>query len=90
MYKSKGLVDSFGQMHQFMFDDRYYFITEAKVLNTTSNNLDNHILLCDGSYTPITLLRFELPEYLGGKQNFSSPSISRVDNTQIVVSFRSN
>lgn len=73
MYQSKGLVDSFGPMHQFMFDDRYYFITEAQVLNSTSGHMDNHILLCDGSYTPITLLQIEIPEYLGDKQNFSSP-----------------
>ena len=73
-----------------MYEDKYYFITEAKVLNETSGYLDNHILLCDGSYTPITLLPIEIPGHLGGMQNFSAPSISRVDNELIVVSFRHN
>jgi len=90
MYQSKGLVDSFGQMHQFMYDDKYYFITEAKVLNETSNFVDNHIPLCDGSFTPITLLPIEIPEHLGNMQNFSAPSISRVNNTLAVISFRHN
>ena len=65
MYQSKGLVDSFGQMHQFMYEDRYYHITDVKVFNETSNYTDNYILLCDGSFTPITLLPFDLPEHLG-------------------------
>ena len=52
--------------------------------------MDHHILLCDGSYTPITLLPIEIPEYLGNMQNFSAPSINRIDNNQVVVSFRYN
>lgn len=90
MYQSKGLEPQFGQMHQFMFDDKYYFLTEAKVFNTSSNYLDNHILLCDGSFTPITLLPIEIPYHLGQMQNFSAPSISRVNNTLAVISFRHN
>ena len=73
-----------------MYDDRYYFITEAKVLNETSGYLDNHILLCDGSFTPITLLPIDLPAHLGNMQNFSAPSITRVNNTLAVISFRHN
>lgn len=48
-----------------MYEDKYYFLTEAKVLNTTTNNTDYHILLSDGSFTPITLLNIEIPTYLG-------------------------
>lgn len=75
-------------MHQVMYEDKKYYITSAKVLNETSNYMDNHILLCDSSFAPITLLPFNLPGHLGGMTNFSAPSISRVNNTLIVVSFR--
>lgn len=75
MYKSKGLVDQFSQIHPFTYMGRSYYLTDAKVLNPATNTTDNHILLTDGSFTPITLLPFKLPEHLAHLSNFSAPSI---------------
>lgn len=92
MYLSKGMLDSFGQLHRFMYEDRYYYLTDAKVLNTEGNQTTttNYLMLCDGSYTPLTLLPIELPSHLGQMSNFSAPSIQRLNSTTALISFRHN
>lgn len=92
MYLSKGMVDSFGQLHRFMYKDRYYYLTDAKVEKTEGNTTSttSYLMLCDGSYTPLTLLPIELPSHLGQMTNFSSPSIQRLNSTTAVISFRHN
>ena len=90
MFLSKGMIDQFGPLHKFVYSDKQYFLTDAKVLNPVTNNTDSHLLLCDGSFTPISLLPIELPNHLGKMANFSSPSFQRINNTMAIVSFRHN
>ena len=92
MYLSKGMLDNFGQLHRFIYKDRYYFLTDAQVRHQDGNSsyITNHLMLCDGSYTPLTLLPIDLPSHLSTMTNFSAPSFQRVNNTHAVISFRHN